>query len=896
MFQFARRSIRIDGALPARGALYSFAVGSALRRTVTAMVMAVTTAVTGVTVSALASPALGGGVIYVDASAPLGGDGQSWATAKRYLVDGIAAADASGVDEVRVAQGVYKPDQKEVDPPIGDRTVSFVLHDGLTLRGGYAGLSGSDPDAWDPWTFTTVLSGDLLGDDGQPGGGISDNSLRIVHIESVAVVLSGFTITGGNANGTGTSALGSAIRAADASFVIEHCRIVGNRSGRFGVVWLQATGESAVRDCVLEGNSERAMSANGVAPLVIERCDFIGNHSPAAHAGPALGVTTPADAPHLVELRECRFLDNTTAGPAGAISGTRFLLIDSLLAGNSALSGGALLTTPGSLAVVGSVFVDNKAEVGGGGVFVTPASAERDFVSCVFMRNAQSNSLASGGAVYFTSKGRLMNSLVFENSSGTFGGGVATSSSPLVSIDHVTLSVNLPNGLEIASGVTVTHSVDWGNASPGVNVYAGSPIIRQSLIEGGWSGSGDGNISADPLFVAPDSGDFRLLEGSPAIDAGLIELLPMEPIDLDGDGILGPLPFDLLGAPRVQGAAPDLGAFEGAGTPMIPMAATKELAPGETAVLVPENSLPWAPPPVVAEITNIGADAIDATLAEIGWTKHPATAGFSEDGLIGELSVKAAAGAHRTRIRVPIGPSHLTSFAALSSLRPTVWDQASQTWRRAPALNSQPSPGHSGPIGDFFVDLAFEYDVPPLSDELGDHGVFWSFGESKGFVWANVDVSGDFGVGSKLCAPDLGPLDGDGVVDGVDLGILLNAWGGNGAGDINQDGVVDGKDLALLIASWGLCEGFTPPGGGEGGLAGGDRPTWPRGESMLAADLNGDGVIDGTDLGLLLVAWGECPQSFDGAGGCPDLNGDGVIDGADLGLLLVAWESMRATR
>ena len=49
------------------------------------------------------------------------------------------------------------------------------------------------------------------------------------------------------------------------------------------------------------------------------------------------------------------------------------------------------------------------------------------------------------------------------------------------------------------------------------------------------------------------------------------------------------------------------------------------------------------------------------------------------------------------------------------------------------------------------------------------------------------------------------------------------------------------------------------------------------------ADLNGDGVVNGADVGLLLSEWGSCV-------GCPgDLNGDGVVDGADFGLLLAAW-------
>ena len=49
------------------------------------------------------------------------------------------------------------------------------------------------------------------------------------------------------------------------------------------------------------------------------------------------------------------------------------------------------------------------------------------------------------------------------------------------------------------------------------------------------------------------------------------------------------------------------------------------------------------------------------------------------------------------------------------------------------------------------------------------------------------------------------------------------------------------------------------------------------------ADLNGDGLVDGADLGLMLAAWGSCS-------GCDaDLNEDGLVNGADLGLLLAAW-------
>ena len=52
------------------------------------------------------------------------------------------------------------------------------------------------------------------------------------------------------------------------------------------------------------------------------------------------------------------------------------------------------------------------------------------------------------------------------------------------------------------------------------------------------------------------------------------------------------------------------------------------------------------------------------------------------------------------------------------------------------------------------------------------------------------------------------------------------------------------------------------------------------------ADLNQDGMVDGADLGLMLIEWGACLSP------CPaDLNGDGQVDGADMGLLLASWDN-----
>jgi chitinase len=53
----------------------------------------------------------------------------------------------------------------------------------------------------------------------------------------------------------------------------------------------------------------------------------------------------------------------------------------------------------------------------------------------------------------------------------------------------------------------------------------------------------------------------------------------------------------------------------------------------------------------------------------------------------------------------------------------------------------------------------------------------------------------------------VGDLDGDGAVDGADLGVLLGQWGGpaSSAADLNGDRAVDGVDLGALLGAWGEC-------------------------------------------------------------------------------------------
>lgn len=56
-------------------------------------------------------------------------------------------------------------------------------------------------------------------------------------------------------------------------------------------------------------------------------------------------------------------------------------------------------------------------------------------------------------------------------------------------------------------------------------------------------------------------------------------------------------------------------------------------------------------------------------------------------------------------------------------------------------------------------------------------------------------------------------------------------------------------------------------------------------DSHCPADLTGDGIVNGSDLGFVLGAWGPTPPAFPQA----DFNGDGIVDGDDLGTLLGGW-------
>jgi hypothetical protein len=148
-------------------------------------------------------------VVYVDRDATGANNGSSWANAYKYLQDALMFAVAG--DEIRVAQGVYKPDAFVLSrrPNLG-RAETFQLKNGVTLKGGYAGFREPDPNARDTELYETVLTGDRDGNDvdilhaerliDEPTR--AENSYHVVTGcgTDADAVLDGFTVTAGNAN------------------------------------------------------------------------------------------------------------------------------------------------------------------------------------------------------------------------------------------------------------------------------------------------------------------------------------------------------------------------------------------------------------------------------------------------------------------------------------------------------------------------------------------------------------------------------------------------------------------------------------------------------------------------------------------------------------------------
>lgn len=315
-------------------------------------------------------------VFYVDDDAAAGGDGVAWTRAFRHLADALSVAGAG--DEIRVAQGLYRPGFTDTDPNvIPDREASFLLPQGVGVYGGFAGLGQGDPNYCQPDLFPTVLTGDLLGND-QPGfAGYEDNCRHVITAVGVdaQTVLDGFVITGGNCQGQETNPDSLGVRGGgmlndNADPTIRRCRFVRN-TGWYDGAMLNINGsDPVVIGCrflsnQVTGSAAAVRNRNNSRPTFIN-CVFSGNH-----AGERGGAVYD-DFNSAIHLVNCTLVGNSAGDRGGAIHADqegRPSLTNCVVWGNTDSTGhseAAQIAVAGGAAVVNYSCVEGWTGVLGG--------------------------------------------------------------------------------------------------------------------------------------------------------------------------------------------------------------------------------------------------------------------------------------------------------------------------------------------------------------------------------------------------------------------------------------------------------------------------------------------------------------------------------------------------
>jgi|GEM_PF-709739 len=491
-------------------------------------------------ITAMMSAASFGGTLFVDDSAVGANNGTSWTDAYTFLQDALMMASPG--DEIRVAQGVYRPDQFALsDRASLGRYETFTLKNGVTILGGYAGFGASEPGARNPSLYPTILSGDLEGNDpaemdlGAMIGAASrqDNSIHVVVGTGTnsSAVLDGFTITGGNANIPGDDGewvwteYGGGLYNGPGSCTVRDCLFVANSATAGGGVYNRDGSRPAFVNCGFRRNVYSGMYNDNHSSPTLEDCRF-EDHSRSAVAN--YNQSNPV-------MTNCRFLRNGSEYEfGGGISngaGSCPVITGCLFEDNfSGQRGGALYCADKSDAVVSdSVFRRNRGTWYGGAVF--SELSRPVFRRCVFEDN-ESN---SGGALSIgnwswyegaVNDVTIENCLFVANHVGQQGpvagrGGAISAEiwqQNRLTVTNCTFAGNAaPTARAIfcdsfmhnsASEVLVSNCILWDGGNETASQDKTLIGIHYSDIEGGFAG--EGNLAVDPLFSDATNGDYHL--------------------------------------------------------------------------------------------------------------------------------------------------------------------------------------------------------------------------------------------------------------------------------------------------------------------------------------------------------------------------------------------------
>ena len=214
--------------------------------------------------------------IYVDPSAPPGGDG-SLAAPFNDLFPGILIAFVHGGGNVWSAEGTFEG-------------ASYGLLEGADLYGGFA--ADFALETRDPSQHETRLSG------------IGSNTLIALDASSVPAVIDGFTLEGSGASAAGVDCDTHPVELR--RLTISGC----SRAMKLRSVPPTETAIQIVR-CTLGGSGVEGLSIDGAFHLTIEDCAFVANGQEGIDAS---DLIAPPGGKASLFVRDSRFADNVADG------------------------------------------------------------------------------------------------------------------------------------------------------------------------------------------------------------------------------------------------------------------------------------------------------------------------------------------------------------------------------------------------------------------------------------------------------------------------------------------------------------------------------------------------------------------------------------------------------
>ncbi|MFH1738914.1 MAG: right-handed parallel beta-helix repeat-containing protein [bacterium] len=355
-----------------------------------------------------------------------------------------------------------------------------------------------------------------------------------------------------------TAGSGAGVSCSQSSLILADCIISRNTATEGGAGGVSC-GNSSVSliGCTITGNTGSGFSCSGDPPPILINCTITENTATSRIPGrldDGGGVYCEDSSPTLVN---CTITGNT-ASAGGGIACRRASpsLTNCALAGNMAEQGGGLYCYQSS-PILSNCNIDGNAATSyaGGGVYCRDGSAPI-FADCAINRNSakieggglsctESSPMLTncviegnttdgyGGGVYCReSFVALTNCIVVKNTARYGGGGVSSSGGASLALTNCTIAENMASsgggGVHCwqKSFFTLTNCILWNSGSeiqsePGVSV-----IVTYCCVQGGCLG--EGNISGYPKFADVANGDYRLQNGSPCIDIGLVTAAPNE--------------------------------------------------------------------------------------------------------------------------------------------------------------------------------------------------------------------------------------------------------------------------------------------------------------------------------------------------------------------------------